>query len=87
MSDSTKLLKEAKRYSNHLFQHGESQAHEVVDRLLKHALKLEARNKELEEAGKILVDFIELADETGYVDDVGFVNIDEQIKLFKGNKQ
>ena len=48
MSESSKILKEAKRYNNHLFQTEQWQAHEVVGRLLDYALDLEVRNKELE---------------------------------------
>ena len=50
---------------------------ELGGQSLKRIAELEQRMKELEEAQKILTDYIELADETGYIEGHGFVDVEK----------
>lgn len=63
MSDSKGLFEEANIYCRHLFHTEQEQAFEIVSRLKDFALKLEARNKELESAVSDLLET--LCDELG----------------------
>lgn len=57
---------------------GDTYIHDaVVKALVETNEKLQARVKELEEGQRILTDYIELADEDGYIDGYGFVNIEK----------